>query len=84
MASTCYNINLRPAVIFKNFLPLTIIVCVDELAEEIEVAINFFELKINYYIILIIVLGESWRYIATSKCRSRKKRHCYQGNYYLN
>ncbi|KAH1006005.1 hypothetical protein HUJ04_006891 [Dendroctonus ponderosae] len=37
MASTCYNIHLRPAAIFKNFLPLTIIVCVDELAEEIEV-----------------------------------------------
>ncbi|ERL94109.1 hypothetical protein D910_11391, partial [Dendroctonus ponderosae] len=36
MASTCYNIHLRPAAIFKNFLPLTIIVCVDELAEEIE------------------------------------------------
>ncbi|CAG9772493.1 unnamed protein product [Ceutorhynchus assimilis] len=37
MASTCYNIHLRPAAIFKNFLPLPIIVCVDELAEEIEV-----------------------------------------------
>ncbi|KAL1509353.1 hypothetical protein ABEB36_004107 [Hypothenemus hampei] len=37
MASTCYNIHLRPAAIFKNFLPLTIVVCVDELAEEVEV-----------------------------------------------
>ncbi|XP_050293110.1 intermembrane lipid transfer protein Vps13 isoform X2 [Anthonomus grandis grandis] len=37
MASTCYNIHLRPAAIFKNFLPLKTIVCVDELAEEIEV-----------------------------------------------
>ncbi|XP_066252738.1 intermembrane lipid transfer protein Vps13 isoform X1 [Euwallacea similis] len=37
MASTCYNIHLRPAAIFKNFLPLPIIVCVDELAEEVEV-----------------------------------------------
>lgn len=37
MASTCYNIHLRPAAIFKNFLPLSLIVCVDELSEEIEV-----------------------------------------------
>ncbi|KAF7282566.1 hypothetical protein GWI33_002356 [Rhynchophorus ferrugineus] len=37
MASTCFNIHLRPAAIFKNFLPLPIVMCVDELAEEIEV-----------------------------------------------
>lgn len=34
MASTCFNIRLRPAVIFKNLLPLDIICCIDELAEE--------------------------------------------------
>ncbi|KAJ8937448.1 hypothetical protein NQ314_011837 [Rhamnusium bicolor] len=37
MASACYNIHLRPAVIFKNSLPLDIICCVDELAEEFTV-----------------------------------------------
>lgn len=34
MASTCFNIQLRPAVILKNFLPLDIVCCVDELADE--------------------------------------------------
>lgn len=34
MASTCFNIHLRPAVILKNFLPLDIVCCVDELSEE--------------------------------------------------
>lgn len=37
MASTCFNIHLRPAAILKNFLPLPIIVCIDELADELEV-----------------------------------------------
>lgn len=27
MASTCYNIHLRPAIILKNFLPVDVIVC---------------------------------------------------------
>lgn len=37
MASTCYNIHLRPSVIFKNFLPIDVVCCVDEQEEEIEV-----------------------------------------------
>lgn len=37
MASTCYYIHLRPAVIFKNFLPIDVVCCVDEQDEEIEV-----------------------------------------------
>lgn len=37
VASTCFNIRLRPAVIFKNFLPLDIVCCIDELAEEFTV-----------------------------------------------
>ena len=42
MASTCYNIHLRPAAILKNFLPLPIVVCVEELEEEIEVFREYF------------------------------------------
>ncbi|KAF5289221.1 hypothetical protein FQR65_LT00109 [Abscondita terminalis] len=34
MASTCYNIHLHPAIIFKNCLPVTIICCVQNIAEE--------------------------------------------------
>nr|CAI5824993.1 unnamed protein product [Callosobruchus analis] len=37
MSSVCYNIHLRPAVIFKNCLPLDIVCCVDEKAEEFTV-----------------------------------------------
>lgn len=37
MASTCFNIRLRPAVIFKNFLPVDIVCCVDERSEEFTV-----------------------------------------------
>lgn len=28
MASTCYNIHVRPTVIFKNVLPVKIICCI--------------------------------------------------------
>lgn len=34
MASTCYNIHLRPAVIFKNALPYNVVCCVDESPDE--------------------------------------------------
>ncbi|XP_057669487.1 intermembrane lipid transfer protein Vps13 isoform X2 [Diorhabda carinulata] len=34
MASTCFNIHLRPAVIFKNGLPYNVICCVDESPDE--------------------------------------------------
>lgn len=34
MASTCYNIHLRPAVLLKNFLPIEIIVCLANTARE--------------------------------------------------
>ncbi|XP_028133900.2 intermembrane lipid transfer protein Vps13 isoform X1 [Diabrotica virgifera virgifera] len=37
MASTCYNINLRPAVIFKNSLPYNVVCCVDESPDEFTV-----------------------------------------------
>ncbi|XP_018574731.1 vacuolar protein sorting-associated protein 13 isoform X2 [Anoplophora glabripennis] len=37
MTSTCYNIHLRPSVIFKNFLPIDVVCCVDEQADEFEV-----------------------------------------------
>ncbi|KAJ8953002.1 hypothetical protein NQ318_015363 [Aromia moschata] len=37
MASTCFNVHLRPAVIMTNCLPIDIIVCVDELPEEFTV-----------------------------------------------
>lgn len=37
MASTCYNIHLRPSVIFKNFLPYDVVCCIDEQADEFEV-----------------------------------------------
>ncbi|CAH1965913.1 unnamed protein product [Acanthoscelides obtectus] len=37
MSSVCFNIHLRPAVIFKNCLPLDIVCCVDEKVEEFTV-----------------------------------------------
>ncbi|CAG9815731.1 unnamed protein product [Phaedon cochleariae] len=37
MSSNCYNIHLRPAVNFKNCLPVDIVCCVDESAEELTV-----------------------------------------------
>lgn len=37
MASTCYNIHLRPAVVFKNCLPITIVCCVENMEAEINV-----------------------------------------------
>lgn len=37
MASTCYNIHLRPAVIFKNCLPVQVVCCIEEIVEEIVV-----------------------------------------------
>lgn len=38
MASTCYNIHLRPTVILKNFLPVEIICCLQGVATEITLA----------------------------------------------
>lgn len=34
MASTCYNIHLRPTVVLKNFLPVDIICCLQGCAIE--------------------------------------------------
>lgn len=34
MSSTCYNIHLHPAVTLKNCLPVNIICCVQNIAEE--------------------------------------------------
>lgn len=38
MASTCYNIHLRPTVILKNFLPVEIVCCLQGVATEITLA----------------------------------------------
>lgn len=35
MASTCYNIHLRPTVVLKNFLPVEIVCCLQGVATEI-------------------------------------------------
>lgn len=35
MLSTCYNIHLRPAVIFKNCLPIDIVCCIENTTTEI-------------------------------------------------
>lgn len=37
MASTCYNIHLRPAVIFKNCLPVNVVCCIEEMVKEVVV-----------------------------------------------
>lgn len=34
MASTCYNISLRPAVVFKNCLPVDVVCCTQNSIEE--------------------------------------------------
>ncbi|KAF5306759.1 hypothetical protein FQA39_LY01517 [Lamprigera yunnana] len=34
MSSTCYNIHLHPAIVLKNCLPISIICCVQNIAEE--------------------------------------------------
>lgn len=34
MASTCYNISLRPAVVLKNCLPVQIVCCVQSIVEQ--------------------------------------------------
>ncbi|XP_044259687.1 vacuolar protein sorting-associated protein 13 isoform X2 [Tribolium madens] len=37
MSSTCYNIHLRPAVVFKNCLPIDIICCIENTVSEVPV-----------------------------------------------
>jgi vacuolar protein sorting-associated protein 13A/C len=37
MSSTCYNIRLRPAVVFKNSLPINVVCCVENMIAEITV-----------------------------------------------
>lgn len=37
MASTCYNIHLRPVIVFKNCLPVKVVVSIEETISEFEV-----------------------------------------------
>ncbi|CAG9865247.1 unnamed protein product [Phyllotreta striolata] len=37
MTSTCYNIHLKPCVSFMNYLPVTVVCCVDESPDEFTV-----------------------------------------------
>ncbi|KAK9871302.1 hypothetical protein WA026_011571 [Henosepilachna vigintioctopunctata] len=37
MASNCYNVHLKPAVTLKNYLPIPIVCCIENVVDELEV-----------------------------------------------